>query len=87
MTMNLTNMECTCNEGDEYYYKWTYDCVEVGVEVLPGVFVNVTTECTPTSGACTVIPNCTAGTLWHPHEAVCAYREPCMKDRETYDEE
>lgn len=93
-------MECSCLEvttPDEVtdppspiyqeYFKWDYECTETTEMVgEPPVEVTVTT-CVPAGGMCVDIPDCTAGTDWHPHWAKCAYREPCMEDREHWDDE
>lgn len=70
-TMMSDEINMECNCMDtDQYYKHEFD--EITNEYV--------------GGACVDIPECTAGTTWHPHWAKCEYREPCS-DREHFDEE
>ena len=73
------NMECLCMDDTTMYFKWFYE-ESSSTDEAAAVAVE------PTSGECTAIPNCTAGTQWHSHWGKCEYREVCS-DKEHFDEE
>jgi len=64
------SMECFCLSNDTQYYRQEWN-QETGENL---------------GGECVDIPECTAGTVWHPQWFKCEYREPCS-DKEHYDEE
>jgi hypothetical protein len=56
-------MECLCLDNETMYWKNFY----AELSGIPDYMSD------PIGGECTAIPNCTAGTVWHSHEAKCDY--------------